>query len=102
MRAHFKSDRFGKNLDLGGEQGADAERVRRVRDTRLPIADICAKLFERIRDISFQFGEPGFGFLPILRNDGADEIRLAWKMVMNARLANADNAGNIGITEAVI
>src|SRR3546814_7910817 len=44
MRAHFKSDRVGKNLNLGGEQGPDAKRVRRISDTRLPIADISEQL----------------------------------------------------------
>ena len=102
MGPHLESDLFGKNLNLGGEQSTDTERMRRIENARLPIAEIGAKLLQRVGNILFQRGETGFGLFPILHDDGADEIGFTRKMMVDTRFADADHIGDIGITEAVV
>lgn len=66
MRTHLENDRFGKNRYFAGKQRTDAEGVGCIGDAALPIADIGAKLLQRIWNVLLQRGDTGFGLVPVL------------------------------------
>lgn len=102
MRPHLPHDLLGKHRDLAGEQGADAEWRGGVGDAGFPVTCIGPQLVQRVVSVAFQFGDPRLGLFAIPGGEDANQVGLRGKMMVNARFADADHLGDVGITEAVI
>lgn len=102
MRPNLERNLFGQHGKLIGKKGANAEGQARVFDAGLPEARVFAQDVDRIGAVAFQFRDACFDFLAVTGHKGPNEIDLARKVMVDARLANAHHVGDVRVAEAVV
>lgn len=102
VKAYFGRYFRRQSWQLTGKKRADAERRACLRQASLPVSNIVQQLLSWVRSSSLERVKAGARILSIAFNEGADEVDLAGKVMVDTRFSDTYNVSYVGIAEPVV